>query len=64
MEADFINEKTLKPLLPLIGDHTPQITEINDTNVTKLTVKSFCRTLTEHNDIKKFTTATLYHLTR
>ena len=30
-----------KPLIPLIGDHTPQITEINGIDITKLTVKSF-----------------------
>ena len=34
----------------VVVDHTPQITDINDINVTKLTVKSFYKTLTEHSD--------------
>ena len=47
-------KKALKPLIPLIGDHTPQITDFNNINVTKLTVKSFYKTLTEHSDTKKY----------
>ena len=47
-------KKALKPWLPPIWDHTPQITDINDINVTKLTVKSFYKTLTEHSDTKKY----------
>ena len=31
-----------------------QITDIDDINVTKLTVKSFYKTLTEHSDTKKY----------
>ena len=47
-------KKALKPLIPLIGDHTPQITDSNDINVTKLTVNNFYKTLTEHSDTKKY----------
>ena len=47
-------KKALKPLKPLIGDHTPHIPDINNINVTKLTVKSFYKTLTEHSDTKKY----------
>ena len=46
-------KKALKPLIPLIWDHTPQITDSNDINVTKLTVNNFYKTLTEHSDTKK-----------
>ena len=47
-------KKALKPLIPLIGDHTPQITDSNDITVTKLTVNNFYKTLTEHSDTKKY----------